>query len=493
MEGLEEIFQGFKDAILESIGEGISIIGKDMKIVWANPVIEKWAGRLEDIRKRYCYQVYQKRDDLCQNCPSVKTLRTGKTEKARQYGYDTRGKIKYFEFISAPIRDEQGEIIAVVELATDLTEKIELEHKLEQTKKNLQAIFDSIGDGVSVIDRDYRLVRVNQGILKIYNKRDFSNLLGRKCFAEYYQSESICENCPAQKTFEDGKPHHITKIRHQDKGRVVLDISTFPIKDDRGEVVQVIKYIKDVTATIKLEDQLLYQERLAGVGELAAGIAHEIRNPLGNITAAAQFCLDKYKIHQMARKHLKIILRNAENANKIVKDLLDFARPTEISFKLGHISEVISSACNLVKARCSRQRVRLTRRCSRQLPQVLLDEKQLEAAFLNFILNALEAMPNGGRLTITAYPDSQNNEVEVRFSDTGEGISEEKLNEIFTPFFTTKEEGVGLGLCLAHQVISYHKGKINIKSKVGQGTEVKVMLPILREEKDKTDGKNPDS
>ncbi|MBU0568389.1 PAS domain-containing sensor histidine kinase, partial [bacterium] len=156
-------------------------------------------------------------------------------------------------------------------------------------------------------------------------------------------------------------------------------------------------------------------------------------------------------------------------------------------------SEVISSACNLVKARCSRQRVRLTRRCSRQLPQVLLDEKQLEAAFLNFILNALEAMPNGGRLTITAYPDSQNNEVEVRFSDTGEGISEEKLNEIFTPFFTTKEEGVGLGLCLAHQVISYHKGKINIKSKVGQGTEVKVMLPILREEKDKTDGKNPDS
>ncbi|MBU1614111.1 PAS domain-containing sensor histidine kinase, partial [bacterium] len=223
------------------------------------------------------------------------------------------------------------------------------------------------------------------------------------------------------------------------------------------------------------------------------GIAHEIRNPLGNITAAAQFCLDKYKLHQLARKHLKIILRNAENANKIVKDLLDFARPTEISFKLGHISEVISSACNLVKARCSRQRVRLTRRCSRQLPQVLLDEKQLEAAFLNFILNALEAMPNGGRLTITAYPDSQNNEVEVRFSDTGEGISEEKLNEIFTPFFTTKEEGVGLGLCLAHQVISYHKGKINIKSKVGQGTEVKVMLPILREEKDKTDGKNPDS
>ncbi|MEW5767360.1 MAG: ATP-binding protein [bacterium] len=371
----------------------------------------------------------------------------------------------------------------MVELAVDLTEKIELERKLKEAKKHLQAIFDSIEDGISVIDRDYQIVRVNQGILRMYNKRDFPDLIGKKCFTEYYQSDGICENCPAQKTFEEDKPHHVTKIRHhRDKGRTVLDISTFPIKDDEGKVIQVINYIKDVTAAIKLEDRLLYQERLAGVGELAAGIAHEIRNPLGNITAAAQFCLDKYKLHQPARKHLRIILRNAENANKIVKDLLDFARPAEISFKLADVGEVIASACHLVKTRCSQQGVRLTRRYSRRLPLILLDEKRLEEAFLNFILNALDAMPNGGRLTITTYSDSQNNEVGVRFSDTGQGIPEENLNEIFTPFFTTKEEGIGLGLCLAHQIVTYHKGKINIESKVGQGTEVIVSLPISREE-----------
>jgi signal transduction histidine kinase len=126
--------------------------------------------------------------------------------------------------------------------------------------------------------------------------------------------------------------------------------------------------------------------------------------------------------------------------------------------------------------------VRLTLKYSRRLPRILLDEKRLEEAFLNFILNALDAMPNGGRLVINANNDFQNNEVAISFLDTGEGITSENLNKLFTPFFSTKENGVGLGLCLAHQVVSYHKGRINIESKVGQGTEVMVRLPFSERE-----------
>lgn len=470
-------------AILDAIGEGISIIDEDLKIIWVNPIIEQWTEPLEDLKGRYCYKVYQKRDTPCENCPTIKTFKSGKVEKARQFGYDNQGNIKYFEFTSAPMTDESGRTIAVVELAVDLTEKIELEHKLREAKDRLQAIFDNIGDGISVVDKNYQILRVNRGVLEMFNKKDFLDLIGKKCFAEYHNNEGACDNCPAQKTFEEGKPYHITRIYHGiDKGRMILDISTFPIKDDEGKVIQVIEYMKNVTDIVKLEDQLLYQERLAGIGELAAGIAHEIRNPLGNIVASAQFCLSKYRLHELARKHLRIILKNSESANRIVKDLLDFAKPTEVSFKLNHIGEVIDSACNLVKTRCSKQRVRLTRRWSRRLPQILLDEKRLEESFLNFILNALDAMPDGGRFAITAYSDSSNNEVVVSFSDTGCGISPENLNKIFNPFFTTKESGVGLGLCLAQQVIGYHKGTINIASKVGEGTELVVRLPIFERE-----------
>ncbi len=471
-----------RDAILDAIGESISIIDEDLKIVWVNPVVEKWAGKLEDIKGRHCYKVYQKRDNPCENCPTIKTFRTGKIEKARQHAYDTQGNIKYFELTSAPIVDDWGTTTAVVELAVDLTESIQLEHRLKEAKNRLQTIFDNIDDGISVIDKNYQILRVNRAILKMFNKRGFLDLIGKKCFAEYNNGDDICENCPARKTFEDGKPYHVPKIRYGiDRGRAVLDIFTFPVKDERGKVMQVIKCIRNITGTVKLDDQLLYQERVAGIGELAAGVAHEIRNPLANITASAQFCLSKYKVHELARKHLRIILRNSEHANAIVKDLLDFAKAGEISFKLGYIGELLDDVCNLVKTRCSKQRVRLTKRWSRRLPPILFDRKRLEEAFLNFISNSLDAMPDGGRLAITAYPDSENNEVVVSFADTGNGIPRENMDKIFNPFFTTKENGVGLGLCVAHQVISYHKGKVNIVSNEGQATEVVVKLPILRE------------
>jgi len=481
----EELDQKIKDALLVAIGEGISMIDEDLKIVWVNSIIEQWAGKLENIKGRNCYKVYQKRDTPCENCPSLKTFKSGKIEKARQFAYDSEGNIKYFEFISSPMKDQRKRTTAVVELAVDLTEKIGLEHKLKVTKDRLQAIFDNISDGISVIDKDYHILRVNQGLLELFNKRDFSDLLGKRCFSEYHKNEGFCDNCPAQKSFERAEPFHATRIcAGADKSRIVLDISTFPVKDEEGKVVQVIEYMKNITNIVKLEDQLLYQERLAGIGELAAGIAHEIRNPLGNITASSQFVLSKYKLLDSVKKHLKIILRNSENANRIIKDLLDFAKPREISFKMGNIKDAIDGACNLVKVRCARQRVRLVRKWSRRIPLILLDEKRLEEVFLNFILNALDVMPNGGRLMINTHPDFEANEAVVSFLDTGEGIIPENLNKMFTPFFSTKEDGVGLGLCLARQVISHHKGRINIESKIGQGTDIIVRLPFSERERE---------
>lgn len=494
---LDESSQKLK-AILDVIGEGISIIDDNLKIVRVNPIIEKWAGPLDDLKGRYCYIAYQKRDTPCENCPTIKAFKTGKVERARQHAYDCQGNIRYFEFTSAPIFDQHGRITSVVELAVDLTEKIELEQKLKETRDRLQAIFDSISDGISVIDKNYQILRVNREILNMFNKRGFSDPIGKKCFVEYYNSDEPCDNCPGKKAMEEGKPYRITKIwQGSEKGRVALDISAFPIKDENGDVIQVIEYIRDITHMVRLEDQLLYQERLRGIGELAAGIAHEIRNPLGNIAALGQFCLSKYKLPEPVRRHLKIILKNSENANKIVRDLLDFARPREISFKMGNIGDVIDRACSLVKTKCSRQRIRLIKRWSRRLPQILLDEKFLKEAFLNFILNALDAMPNGGRLTITAYADSSRNEIVVNFLDAGDGIPQNNLDKIFDPFFTTKKEGIGLGLTLAQQVINYHKGKIEIESEAGKGTNVIVGIPIAREtaEQDKGlgNGFNPNS
>ena len=363
------------------------------------------------------------------------------------------------------------------------SEEIDL-HILEGIKRTLQTIFDSIENGIFVINRGYEIVRANKAVLNKSGKKSFREILERKCFNELYQRATICDGCQAEKTFEEGTSTQLTKISKEIAGKksLILNTSTFfPIKGEEGDVIQVIEYIKDITDAVKLEEQLLHIERLAGIGKLAAGIAHGIRNPLGNIKAAAQLCLDKYEPAEQTRKHLKIIMKSSERVNKVIKDLLSLAKPHEPSFTIGYIDKVINSICGLVNERCLKQRVRFIKRLPKKLSQIFLDEKLLESAFLNLILNALDAMPKGGRLTITTHYDYNAGELIISFADSGCGISEDNLGRIFDPFFTTKKDGTGLGLSLARQIIELHKGKIHIESKPDYGTEVTVRFPAYKE------------
>jgi signal transduction histidine kinase len=283
----------------------------------------------------------------------------------------------------------------------------------------------------------------------------------------------------SSKTFNNAGPKNITRIQGEiGKERMGLEIFDVPIKADDGDVTEVINHTRDVSDRINLEDQLIAQVKAAAVVELASGIVHEIRNPLGNISASAQYFISKYKPPKKSRKYLNIILENANYANGIITDLLNFAKPRETSFEMNDIRRVIDNTLNLVKGRCLKQKVRLTCRLEEKLPKIMLDTKRLEDAFLNIIINALDAMPKGGKLTISCHVNFQDREVKVSFLDTGKGIPKENVNRIFDPFFTTKRDGTGLGLGLALQVIKDHKGKIDVKSKVNQGTEVIVKLPI---------------
>lgn len=338
-----------------------------------------------------------------------------------------------------------------------------------------QTIVDCIEDGIHIINRDHEIISANKGILNMFGKRDLSEVLGRKCFSEYHRLEAACDNCPSVKTFKEGTSNYLSKaIRGVDGKKLFLKKITFPVKDADGNVAQVIEHIKDITYLSELEERLSYSERLAGIGKLAAGVAHEIRNPLSNIKAAVQLCLSKYEPDEMIGKHLKIILRSTNRVNRVINDLINLARPHEVSFITGDINNIINRAFDFVKERCLKQHVRVTKRFQRKLPQFYLDEKLLEESFLNIIINALDAMPKGGRLIITTYYDYDADEIKVSFFDSGYGISEDDLGKVFDPFFTTKRDGTGLGLSLAAQTIELHKGKIHIHSKPDYGTEVTI-------------------
>jgi signal transduction histidine kinase len=239
-----------------------------------------------------------------------------------------------------------------------------------------------------------------------------------------------------------------------------------------------IQLKKEISERKQLQNQLIRSERLAGIGELAAGIAHEIRNPLGNISSSAQICLKKYKPNKEIRQFLEIIQEDSGKANEKIKGLLDFANPREVNFKPGSVHKVIKKVITSVNARCLEHKIKIVNNYKKQLPDILLDTKWLEQAFLNLFLNAIYAMPTGGKLIINGEDDRKSKQLIVRIEDTGAGISKSDLSKIFDPFFSTREDGVGLGLSLCHQIIEDHKGKIEIESQISKGTKVIVTFPI---------------
>ncbi len=224
-------------------------------------------------------------------------------------------------------------------------------------------------------------------------------------------------------------------------------------------------------------------ERLAMIGQLAAGVAHEINNPLGSIIIFSHILLEEPEVKGLARKNLEKIVKESTRCKDIVKGLLDFARQTEPEIKLADLNEVLKSTLSLVEKQTLFQNIHTTTRIDPGLPPVEIDTTQVQQVFMNIIINAAEAMNGQGELIITTGLSGNQRFVEVGFTDSGCGISRENLKRLFEPFFTTKEvgHGTGLGLAISYGLIEKHKGRIEVQSTVGKGTTFNIKLPIKKE------------
>lgn len=228
---------------------------------------------------------------------------------------------------------------------------------------------------------------------------------------------------------------------------------------------------------IETQKELIHNEKLAALGRFSSGIAHEIRNPLANIRGLAQM-VSRANVDEKLEKHLNYILINVDLANNIIKDLLDFASPEDLIFKEEKIEEIINNIVESVKPAFNEKNVDILLDIPENLPTINIDKLKLENAFLNFVFNSKDAMPEGGKITLTVRHDIDTDEMIIYFTDTGIGIPQENLDKILEPFFTTKNTGTGLGLSLAYQSIKSHNGGFNIRSAVGKGTQIEIKLPI---------------
>ncbi len=246
------------------------------------------------------------------------------------------------------------------------------------------------------------------------------------------------------------------------------------------------KKVEERTKELReMQAHLIQSEKLASLGKLAAGVAHEINNPLGGILIYSHLLLEDLNKESPYYDNLRKIVKETSRCKEIVKGLLEFARPKEPETSLVNINDVVEKALSIMETKTLFQNIKIIKKYSSSLPKITADSAQLQQVFINIILNAAEAMEGNGSLTIETEVDSENSQIYIRFQDTGPGIPDEVKNRLFEPFFTTKEvgKGTGLGLAISYSFIRKHNGTIDVESKVGEGSTFIVKLPIKNEQK----------
>jgi len=278
------------------------------------------------------------------------------------------------------------------------------------------------------------------------------------------------------------------ECRRKDGGRLVLGMTVSPLKNEEGQQIGGVWIFQDLTRIRKMELEIEHRKRLATIGEMAAGMAHEIRNPLASLSGSMQVLsrdprLDDEESHRL----MEIALQETERLNGIITAFLLYARPSPLNKKQWDINQLVMDTLSLLQnGKEYHDNIDIQSNLSLGPLEAVVDADQIRQVFWNLSINACQAMPKGGRLLVTTRPVAMHSDkksletawVEVAFSDSGHGIDKEHMDKIFYPFFTTKDRGSGLGLSIVHRVIETHQGRVHVESQLGKGTRFIVLLPV---------------
>ena len=353
--------------------------------------------------------------------------------------------------------------------------------RLEATASTLQALFDGITDGLYIVNRRWQVVTANQGRARQAAAAP-AELAGRSCFRALYGRDKPCAGCQVKQTLESGAgTHWVERQRSPDGLNSEWELYTYPIFTQTGSVSQTIVLRREVTERRRLEASLAQAERLAAVGQLAAGVAHEINNPLTAIIANAQFLKEDLPPAGEAFQSADLIARAGERTSRVVRRLLDFARQEEARLEAVDINASLQESLVLLDHQLNAAGIGVETRLAPDLPAIQANADQIQNAWLNLLVNARDALENQpGRRLVRILTRRQGDRIAIVINDNGPGIPAEEIPHLFHPFFTTKSpgQGTGLGLSTSYRTVEQLGGQIEISSEPGQGTSVIVRLPI---------------
>jgi two-component system nitrogen regulation sensor histidine kinase GlnL len=365
--------------------------------------------------------------------------------------------------------------------------KAELAAALEELRAYHEDLLSSLQDGVIILDPDGRIVSLNQAAEELTG-------FSRSQVAGRHLNEVFPPPSPlaalAVKTVAMNRSHadfdaHVVR---SDGTRLTVSTVVSLVSDPTGENRGIVLVLRDLSRVRDMEEQLRRSDRLAALGVLAAGVAHEVRNPLVGIRAAAQLMEGEPAFPPTMREFTGIIIRQVDRLNRIVNELLTFAGQQPLQRRPCNINQILEEALRLLEPTLEGARIVVVRRYDPEIPAVAGDPDRLLQVFLNLARNGVEAMANGGELTVRTRfervaPQCGGGAAAVtEVSDRGSGIPPEVQRHLFNPFFTTKDSGTGLGLPISVRIVEEHGGTIEVQSRVGEGTTFRVLLPLAGDE-----------
>ena len=351
---------------------------------------------------------------------------------------------------------------------------------LAQEKNLLSSVIDQIPDDIVILDASSRVVDINRAAMdRLGGSRE--HFLGRTCWEALTGFKGVCEPAEDVSQWENVRQQGRTEqvqTSVDENGRVrYFRVYTYPVADESGGVSHVVVLRRDITQGAYMERRLQQAEKLAAVGELSTYVAHEIRNPMFAIAGFANSLLRSGSLDEKSRAKVSIILEESNRLDKILKSLLNFARPTQGAEGRVDAALVAGQTMELMALACQKQGVEAVVEAAPGLPLAKGDPELVKQCIINMVKNAMEAMPEGGRLTLRAYPRGGN--VVMELADTGKGIPPENLDHVFNPFFSTKDKGAGLGLAMIKKILDDAGGSVELESEQGKGTTVRLVLAPL--------------
>jgi len=470
----------FATTLIHSAQIGVYVV-QDGKFEIINPQIMEVTGLNQDqLLARNALSLVHPEDRAMVRENAIKMLKGERLEPYEFRVCDKAGNIKVVMEAVAPVIYKGKQ--ATLGNFMDITEHKQVEEALRESREQLRKMFESVTDGISVIDLNGVITEVNQRMVAIHEFSSKDELLGRSAFelVAPRDHERIATNM--REAIKQGRIRSMEYTLLKANGTEFPgELSTNVLKNASGNPAGHITIVRDITERKGMQEQLMLTDRLASIGELASGIAHELNNPLTSIIGFSQLLMEKKDTADDVKEDLGLVHSEAQRAAGIVKNLLTFARKHAPVKQLSQINGIIEDVLRLRAYEQKVSNIEVIKQFDPKLPQIMIDHFQIRQVFLNLIINAEYFMAeahNRGTLTITTK--SSDSIVKISFADDGPGISKENLSRIFSPFFTTKEvgKGTGLGLSICHGIVAEHGGSMSARSQLGKGATFVVELPI---------------